>query len=267
MPYVETNGVRLWVEERGAGPPLLLVMGLGASHETWSEQLDAFAAHHRVLAFDNRGAGRSTSPPPPWTVPAMANDAIGVLDAHGIARADVLGVSMGGMIAQEMAIRHPERVARLVVALSFARPDPLRREFLLHRRWARLAGADAQRESIANLPWLLSPASINDPGRVAEILALVATMPFMDAEAYARQIDAIVEHDTLGRLHLVRAPTLVIAAAEDVLTPIALSEEIVAAIPGARLEILPRGNHGVIIEYPDDFNRAVLRFLDGDGER
>jgi pimeloyl-ACP methyl ester carboxylesterase len=261
MAYVEANGVRIYVEEWGSGPPLLLIMGLGASLDTWAAQREAFAAHFRVIAFDNRGAGRSDAPPPPWTVGAMAEDAAGVLDAVGIERAHVLGVSMGGMIAQELAIAHPERVASLVVAVSFARPDPVRRTFLLHRRWARLHGAEAAVESVATLPWLLSPALINDPRRLADALELFASMPFMSAEAYGHQVDAILEHRTLERLHRVRAPTLVLAAAEDVLTPVFLSEEIAAAIPGARLEVLPRGNHATLVEYPEDFNRAVIEWL------
>jgi 3-oxoadipate enol-lactonase len=261
MPLIDANGIRLYVEDEGSGPPLLLIMGLGASLETWVAQRQAFAAHHRVIAFDNRGAGRSASPPPPWTVPAMAADAVGLLDALGIERAHVLGVSMGGMIAQELAIRHPARVARLVIAMSFARPEPLRRAFLLHRRWARLQGADAAGESLATLPWLLSSAILRDAERLQPLLALVGAMPFMSAEAYAHQVDAIVEYTTRDRLHLVRAPTLVLGAAEDVLTPLSLSEEIAAAIPNARLEVLPRGGHAALVEYPDDFNRAVLAWF------
>ena len=258
---VRANGIEIEVEEWGSGPPLLLIMGLGASKETWAAQREAFGARYRVIAFDNRGAGGSESPPPPWTVAAMAADAVGVLDAMGVPRAHVLGVSMGGMVAQEMAVRYPERVDRLVVAISFARPDPVRRAFLLHRRWARLQGADPSQEGVANLPWLLSARVLNDPARVQAILELVGAMPFMSGEAYARQIDAILEYRTLDRLHQVRARTLVVAAAEDVLTPVFLSEEIAAAIPDARLHVLPRGNHGVLVEYPDEFNYAVLDWL------
>jgi 3-oxoadipate enol-lactonase len=263
MPRLRCNGIELRVEEVGTGPPLLLIMGLGSSLETWVAQREAFAAHHRVILFDNRGSGESESPPPPWSVPDMAADAIGVLDALGLARAHVLGVSMGGMIAQEMAIGWPERIDRLVVGVSFARPDPLRRAFLLFRRWARLQGADLVQEGVANLPWLVSPRVLNDPERLEEILGIVGTMPLMSAEAYSHQIDAILEHDTLSRLHRVRAPTLVVAAAEDVLTPISLSQEIAAAITGARLTVLPRGNHAVQLEDPEDFNRAILEFLAG----
>jgi 3-oxoadipate enol-lactonase len=263
MPLVEVNGVQLYYEEEGSGPPLLLIMGLGASLETWAAQRQVFAQHYRVIAFDNRGAGRSAIPPPPWTVAAMATDAVGLLDALGVVHAHVLGVSMGGMIAQELAIRHPTRVVRLIVAMSFARPESVRRDFLLHRRWARLQGADMLAESIASLPWLLSPALMRDGARLAGILTLVSTMPFMDAEAYAHQVDAILEHTTLDRLSLIRAPTLVLAAAEDVLTPIFLSEEIAAGIPGAHLQVLPRGGHAALVEYAEEFNGAVLAWLDG----
>ena len=107
MPRVRANGIELRVEEVGQGPPLLLIMGLGSTLETWVAQRDALAARHRVVLFDNRGAGESACPPPPWTVSDMAADAVGVLDALGIERSHVLGVSMGGMIAQEMAIRWP----------------------------------------------------------------------------------------------------------------------------------------------------------------
>jgi pimeloyl-ACP methyl ester carboxylesterase len=261
MLRVRTNGVELRVEDIGEGPPLLLIMGLGASLETWVAQRDVFAARHRVILFDNRGAGESAAPPPPWTVADMAADAVGVLDALGIGRAHVLGVSMGGMIAQEMAIRWPERVDRLVVALSFGRPDPIRRAFLLFRRWARLQGADLVQESVAHLPWLVSPRVLNDGDRLEQLLAVVGTMPMMVPEAYSHQIDAILEHDTVSRLHHVRAPTLVLAAAEDVLTPVAFSEEIAGAIPGAWLTVLPRGGHAVQLEEPESFNAAVLEFL------
>ncbi len=261
MLRLRCNDVELRVEEVGSGTPLLLIMGLGASLETWVAQRDAFAARHRVVMFDNRGAGGSECPPPPWSVPEMAADALGVLDALGIERAHVLGVSMGGMIAQEMAIRWPERVDRLVLAVSFARPDPVRRAFLLFRRWARFQNIDLVQEGIANLPWLVSPRVLNDPARLEEILGVVGAMPFMAPEAYARQIDAILEHDTLSRLDGVRAPTLVLAAAEDVLTPVYLSREIADAIRDARLVVLPRGNHAVQLEEPAAFNAAVLDFL------
>jgi pimeloyl-ACP methyl ester carboxylesterase len=263
MIRLQCNGVELRVEVIGAGPPLLLIMGLGASLETWVAQREAFAARFRVILFDNRGAGESESPPPPWSVPDMAADAIGVLDALGVERAHVLGVSMGGMIAQEMAIRSPERIDRLIVAMSFSRPDPLRRAFLLFRRWARLQGADLVEEGVSNLPWLVSPRILNDPDRLEQFLGVVGTMPLMAPDAYSHQVEAILEHDTLSRLHQVRAPTLVLAAAEDVLTPIFLSREIAAAIPGARLQVLPRGNHAVQVEEADAFNAAVLDFLSG----
>ena len=212
-----------------------------------------------MILFDNRGAGESECPPPPWTVPDMAADAIGVLDALGIARAHVLGVSMGGMIAQEMAIRWPERVDRLVVAVSFARPDPLRRAFLLFRRWARLQGADLVQEGVANLPWLVSPRVLNDPDALERILGVVGARCRSWLPRRTRTRSMRSSSTTRCRAcTAVRAPTLVLAAAEDVLTPVLLSREIATAIPGARLTVLPRGSHAVQIEDPEAFNAAVL---------
>jgi 3-oxoadipate enol-lactonase len=236
-------------------------MGWGGDHTAWAFQVAALAAEFDVIAFDNRGAGQSDVPDLTYSMADMAGDVAGLMDELGVRSAHVAGASMGGMIAQELAIAHPQRVGRLIVALSFARPEALRRTFLLHRRWARLHGADPISESIAYLPWLLSPATMNDGSRLAAILDLVGTMPFMAADAYAHQVDAILEHRTLDRLAQVRAPTLVVAAPEDVLTPVGLSEEIAAAIPGAQLALLPRGGHGVLIEYADDFNRTVLEWL------
>jgi pimeloyl-ACP methyl ester carboxylesterase len=267
---IDVDGVPLCAEAFGnaADPPILLVMGMGGSMLWWEEGFcRALAGGGRfVIRYDHRDTGRSVSYPPGapgYTGDDLIADAVGVLDALGIARAHVLGVSMGGMIAQEMAIRWPERVDRLVVAVSFARPDPVRRAFLLFRRWSRLGGADLVQEGVANLPWLVSPRVLNDPERLERFLAIVGVMPLMSAEAYALQVEAILEHDTLSRLGGVRAPTLVLAAAEDVLTPIFLSREIAAAIPGATLTVLPRGNHAVQLEDPDAFNTAVLEFLAG----
>src|SRR5438093_13759231 len=162
MSVAKVGTIDLYYDEQGSGDPLLLVMGLAADSAAWMFQVPDFARHHRTIVFDNRGVGRSAKPPGPYTIHEMADDTVGLLDALGIARAHVVGVSMGGMIAQELALRHPERVARLVLAMSFARPEPVRRDFLLHRRWARLQGANALSEGIASLPWLLSPASMRD---------------------------------------------------------------------------------------------------------
>src|SRR5436190_22870640 len=124
MPTIDRDGVAIYHEERGErGDPLLLVMGLGVDAHGWEFQVPALAARHRVILVDNRGVGRSGKPRGPYTTAMMAEDARAVLDGLGVARAHVVGLSMGGMIAQELALAHPDRVGALVLAATYARPD------------------------------------------------------------------------------------------------------------------------------------------------
>src|SRR5262249_19701978 len=123
MPILDRDGVSLYYEVHGEGEPILCVMGLGGNIHFWEFQIAAFAARHRTVAFDNRGAGRSDKPKGPYSIPLLADDAMAVLDAAGVKRAHVVGISMGGMIAQDVVLRYPERVQSLTLACTFARPD------------------------------------------------------------------------------------------------------------------------------------------------
>src|SRR5262245_26968935 len=118
MPYAETNGTRIYWEEHGQGEPLLLIMGLGYSLEMWHRSLAVLAGGYRTIVFDNRGVGRSDVPPGPYPIATMAADAAAVMDAVGIQRAYVFGISMGGMIAQELALQQPQRVLSLILGCT-----------------------------------------------------------------------------------------------------------------------------------------------------
>ncbi len=130
MPLAAINGLNLYYEEAGSGPPLLLIAGLSGTTLGWAMLLPALAAHFRVIAFDNRGAGRSSAPPGPYTTRQMAGDAAALLEHLGITRAHVIGLSLGGMIAQELALAHPERVDHLVLYATYARP-----RMVIHAPW------------------------------------------------------------------------------------------------------------------------------------
>src|SRR5262245_12030207 len=123
MPKVRANGIDVYYEESGSGEPLLLIIGFGGDHQAWAFQVPAFAERYRVITFDNRGSGQSSVPDATYTTKMMADDAVGVLDALGIEQAHVLGVSMGGMIAQEIALNHPRRVKSLQLHCTYGRPD------------------------------------------------------------------------------------------------------------------------------------------------
>jgi 3-oxoadipate enol-lactonase len=252
----------MYYDQRGEGADLVLIMGLGAHSGAWLLNAPALAKHFRVTAFDNRGAGRTAAPDEPYSMAQMAADTAGLMAALGIEKAHVVGASMGGMVAQELAIRFPERVSRLVIACSRAKAGELRHKVAMAQRALWQAGLPREVIAAIQQPWGSTPAILQDEHLPLERLALTARDPYpIQPHAYLRQLDATMAHDTVGRLPSITAPTLVLVGAEDVLTPPFESEEIARLIPGAKLQILPRGGHGFSGEYPDQFNRAVLSFL------
>ena len=262
MSTVHANGIDIHYRQEGEGPDLVMIMGLGAHSGAWLLNAPALAKQFRVTTFDNRGTGRTSAPDEPYSMHGMADDAASLMSMLGLNRAHVLGASMGGMIAQELAINYPERVDRLVLACSRAKTSELRRKVSIAQR--ALWEADVPRESITAIqqPWGATTAVTQDESKVLMQLALGAKDPYpIKKHAYLRQLDATMAHDTLDRLARISAPTLVLVGAEDILTPPAESIELAARIPGAQLKILPRGGHGFLGEYPADFNAAVAAFL------
>ena len=262
MLHIHVNGLDLYCEQHGSGPDLLLIMGLGAHSGAWALQTPVFATQFRVTVFDNRGAGRSAAPDEPYSIRGMADDTAALMAALGITRAHVVGVSMGGMIAQELAINHPERVERLVIACSRARTGELRRVLAPAQAALFDTAVEPAQRALLGMPWSFTAAFMSEPRRVLAALEQRRHDPYpVQPHAYRRQQDAVMAHDTLDRLGRITAPTLVLVGAEDILTPVAESVEIARGIPGAQLTVLPRGGHGFAAEYAADFNRAVLDFL------
>jgi pimeloyl-ACP methyl ester carboxylesterase len=269
---VGTNDI--FYEEHGSGDPLLLVMGLAADSTAWIFQVPEFARRHRTIVFDNRGVGRSSKPPGPYTIHEMADDAAGLLDAIGIARAHVVGVSMGGMIAQELALRHPERVRGLVLACTFPEPDAdaeRQRAFSLARFGGRVtASGETEIDVTAVDPFMLLqhvlPRVFNQSFIDRELPKLLqifggALQYGFSLEAILGQVEAVMGHKATDRLHRIAAPTLVITGDADLLVSPANSDVLARNIPGAKLVRVPGGSHGFNFETPEVFNREVLDFL------
>ncbi|MGH7275821.1 MAG: alpha/beta fold hydrolase [Candidatus Rokuibacteriota bacterium] len=262
MPKVSVNDIEMYYVEAGAGEPLVLIMGFGGDHTAWAFQLRAFAERYRVIAFDNRGAGQTDVPDSPYTIPMMAEDTVGLMDALGIDRAHVLGVSMGGMIAQEIALNHAHRVRSLHLGCTLAHPDGYS-----HARGAawtemrtRLSPEAALR---AIFLWLFAPSTYNErPEFVERFLQNALANPYRQSlTGFLRQRDAIAEHDTVDRLGAIRCPTLVSVAEEDILVPPRFSRELAERIPGAELKILRGAGHVYFWEQPEAFNGLSLDFL------
>jgi len=270
MPQVRVGQINTYCEVHGRGEPLLLITSMGSDVNAWRLQTPVFSQKYRVVTFDNRGSGRSDAPDVPYSIAMMADDTAGLMDALGIEKAHVLGKSMGGYIAQEVAIRHPGRVRSLILASTSAGPHVA--ETPLLRGWAETAmkGLSKRRLFQVMLPFIFSDYTFEDPEMVdmaIEIIGGRAIPRNGDAEspqssALRRQFIACVEHFARGRLNAVTAPTLVVAGRDEFFIPLELCRELAASIPNARLAILESGGHALNEDIPEEFNRTVLQFLE-----
>jgi pimeloyl-ACP methyl ester carboxylesterase len=237
-------------------------MGFGGDHLAWGLQIPAFAALYRVIAFDNRGVGQTDAPDIPYSTAMMADDTVGLLDALGIDRAHVCGVSMGGMIAQEIALRHPGRVRTLQLHATLARPDAYMKALV--EAWRKVRIALGREEALRVLAlWLFAPCSYEERADFVELVLqnAIANPHPQSLTGYLRQGDAVLGHDTLERLDRVRCPTLVSVADQDVLVPPRFSHAIADRIPGAELKTIADAGHAYMWEKPDVFNAMCLEFV------
>jgi len=276
MSTAKVDSSELYYEEHGSGEALLLIMGLAADSTAWLFQVPDFAKHYRTIVFDNRGVGRSSKPPGPYTIHEMADDTAALLDEIGVARAHVLGVSMGGMIAQELALRHPERVRSLVLACTYPEPDAeieRQREFSVSQFGGTITATGETRIDVTALDPLhffqhLLPRVFNQAFIDRELPKLMqlfsgALQWGFSMEAILGQVAAAMGHRATDRLHQIDVPTLVITGDADLLIPPANSDILAKHIPKARLVKVPGGSHGFNFETPEIFNREVLAFLAG----
>lgn len=264
MPHVRVNGIDLYHDVSGDGPPLLLISGLSGSALDWESIRPTLAQRFTVVTFDNRGAGRSTAPQGPYTVRQMAEDAATLLGHLGVERAHVVGLSLGALIGQELAINHPTLVDRLAMIGAAARVRPKPMGIWLDM-WVQVCerGLDPAGIALWLMPWFLTPAFMRNHEQVAAAIDQMLADPFpAPVHGIAGQAAAVRNHDASARLREITAPTLVLVGADDIVTPVADAEALAAGIPGARLLVLPRGGHVPQLEDPDAVWDAVLAFLD-----
>jgi pimeloyl-ACP methyl ester carboxylesterase len=273
MPYARADNSELYYEEEGAGDALILIMGLGASHSGWFLQVPAFRKHFRVITYDARGVGLSRDSGEPYTMRTLADDAVAILDHLDIERSHVLGLSLGGMVAQEVAITYPDRVHKLVLAATT--PGGREQEVAPAIRKAfgidpdadlsavDLADYAARGVDMKEVGAIITRLSFNNPLVPWALMKLAQRQgkPPLDAGA-DRQTQASATADTVDRLHLIQAPTLVITGAKDRIIAPGASEVLASRIPNSTLKLLKGAPHALNLESFRRFNRAVLRFLE-----
>jgi len=263
MPGLRVGELELAVETDGAGEPLLMLMGLGGDRQGWDLVRADLARRHRLVLLDNRDAGESDEARGPYGLGDMAADALGVLDQLGIERFHVLGASMGGAVAQYLALQAPTRVASLVLASTWGRTDGFLASILNGWR-LQVERLSAEEFLAAQMPWAFTYRAFEEPPPA--LLALAEARRARGAllrsvAAYQRQVDACLAHDTLGLLALLRTPTLLLVGEDDILTPPRYARAVAASLTGSEVLMLPASGHACFLETPKPFADRVLRFL------
>jgi pimeloyl-ACP methyl ester carboxylesterase len=262
MPDIHCNGVRLHFSDIGQGEPLVFLNGLAGDHLYWGGQVRTFADRFRCIAVDNRDAGQSDYAAAPYSMADLASDIASLLQALELPPAHLVGLSLGGMIAQEVALTHPDRVRSLFLIGTLARADDWFNATLDAYAHIRRQVADTPAFFEALLPWLVSHRFFESSTKVEWLRALLRQNPYPQRiDGFFRQFDAIRRHDTLERLERLHCPALVCVGKDDRIAPPRYSQQLAAAVPQAKLDILPRVGHAPPIEDPRGFNRLLGEWL------
>jgi len=259
MPYADNAGVKIYWEEAGGGDPLLLIMGLGYSHDMWNRTLPVVSERYRTISFDNRGVGRSDVPPGPYQIPTMAADAAAVMDSAGVERAHVFGISMGGMIAQEFALRYPNRVRSLILGCTtHGGAEAVAADAEVITTLMARGMMSAEDGIRAMIPFIYDASTSRQ--RIEEDLEIRART-YPSAGGYFAQIQGIMAFNSRSRLSELKVPTLVIHGESDRLIPPENGSLIARLIGGARLLMIPGASHIFPTDQPEISHEAILGFL------
>jgi 3-oxoadipate enol-lactonase len=266
MPFASVNDIDIHYRLAGeGGQTIVCVNGLADDLETWAFQEEELTrAGYRLLLFDNRGVGRSSKPAGPYSSRMMAGDTKALVDHLGISGFHLLGVSMGGMIAQEYALAYGGDLASLTLACTYAAPGPF---------CSRMFAMWADAAPVLGIPFVMRDVTLwaftvdffsRRPDEAAEF---ETAMRYIDQPlpAYLAQLAVIQHHDTTSRLAEITTPTLVLAGEQDILIPVSLSRELHHGIPGSQWQTV-KGGHACLWEHPASFNQAVLGFVKGRGD-
>jgi 3-oxoadipate enol-lactonase len=258
MPIAKINGLNINYQVEGQGESLVMITGFTANVQTWMFQIPTFKKRFQVITFDNRGSGKSSKPDGPYSVKMMAEDTVALMDILGVEKAHILGFSLGGSIAQEIAINFPERVNKLILVGSWSNKDDISTGMTPELRGVMQLPAQRIPDSVMSL-------AINHKFYRIIFLPLINMINRrMGAAAYSGilgQRDACLGHNTSDRLNRIKVPTLVMVGTQDRCIKPASSEELAKQIPGAKLLKIDNASHTVFLEMSRRFNREVLSFL------
>jgi pimeloyl-ACP methyl ester carboxylesterase len=263
MPKVKVNDITINYEQQGSGEPLILIPFLAADNACYAFQVADYANHFTCISLDPRGAGESDKPDSAYTIELMADDVSGLMQALGVERAHISGLSLGGAIGMWLAAKYPEKVKSLSVHSGWARSD----NFLntLVESWKLLLkGTGSVPELIVNgiFPWCFTPELyVNKPDYIESLAGFVRSRPVQPPEAFIHQTEAVIAHDVESQLSKIKAPTQITFGRHDQVTSTRFAAALTNGIPNSELHIFEDCAHAPIYENVPDFNQRTLAFL------
>jgi 3-oxoadipate enol-lactonase len=263
MPAAQVKGIKIDYNVDGSGKNLILIIGLGSDQSNWRLQLPSFMKQYRTITLDNRGSGKSDKPPGPYTTKMMAEDVVGLMDHLDVKKAHILGVSMGGMIAQEIAINHPDRVDKLVLGCTCARIDATSGfSMQVSEAIDQYRKSSSDLSTLRKVVYTILDSTFNKATyRILALPLMKTAISLSSLEGLDEQLEAVLAHNSAERLGTIHNPTLVIVGTDDRVIKPSSSDVLASLIPGARLVKVNGGSHGFSGEMSNEFNRVVLDFL------
>ncbi len=263
MPTVRVNDVELYYEIEGDGPPLLLIAGLGANSMSWATIKPLLVDRYTCITFDNRGVGRSDVPPGPYTIDQMAADTAALIRHLDLGPVMAVGWSLGGSVLQALLINDGGLVSRAVLLSAFPSYTELQHAWLDCLLALRRSDVPPEAQAMMGMAWGFTGKVLVDHAQLAATARLGAKAPYPTTlSGFEAQAHGLRRYDSRPRLPEITTPTLVLVGAEDVLTPVSQSIEMAERIPNARLQVLPRGSHGMAVEYTPETVAAIRAWLE-----
>lgn len=257
---VQSNGIELYYEKSGNGPVLILIEGLGASIYLWEKQIPELSKHFTVIAYDNRGVGKSAKSPGPYSITMMADDLAGLMKALDIPKAHILGASMGGLIAEEFALRYPDMVNKLILCATTAGGKdhiPMSQEVL---QLVLMTQGEPHELLKKKLALVYTDSYLQNPKNLEHLINLRLENPY-DPDTYQAQAMAAAVFDRSEEVKNIKAPTLILAASNDLLMPVENSYNLNEKIPNSKIKVQEGYGHQFFVENYEEFNRDVIFFL------
>jgi pimeloyl-ACP methyl ester carboxylesterase len=262
VPKANVNGCSLYYEIHGQGDPLVMIMGLRRNAQWWYHQIPVLSQHFKVVVFDNRGAGRSDKPEMDYSIRLFADDTAALMDRLGIERAHILGISMGGYVAQELAINHSEKVADLLLGCTSCGGEKavsMSAERL--EKFTSNRGLTPEQILRKDMDIYFSDEYVVGNATAIEEFSKISMRHYQPVDAFLRQFAACLNHDTAARLARVSQPVLIMTGDDDPLVPAQNSFILKDLLPKARLSVFHRGRHCFFMEFSERFNQEAISFF------